>query len=86
ASAHPPRSHDLRQAGSGLARWLGSDPLALELPFLPDLAALERALVEAFVARDPESVSWAELRSMSAETVSALRLAPHEGAAVVRSP
>lgn len=85
ASAHPPRSHDLGQAGRLLAHWLGSDPLTLELPFLPDLAALERALADAFVAGDAESISWVELRSMEAETVAALRLAPRDGAAVVRS-
>ncbi len=40
--ACPPRSHDLAHAGERLPRFLESDPLTARLPFLPDLATLER--------------------------------------------
>ncbi len=76
--AFPPRSYDLGRAGDLLPEHLTVDPAASALPFLPDLARLERAVAEAFVAADAETLSWEELLSGTAEQAAArpLVLAP----------
>jgi hypothetical protein len=56
------RSYNLNDAGTLLPRFLHTDPLATEFPFLPDLAKLEWLVVKAFHARqlqpmDPASVA-----------------------------
>lgn len=50
--AEPPRSPVLTQYGDGFADWLASCELAAHLPWLSDLARLERARVRAFHAAD----------------------------------
>ena len=84
-TAHSPRSFDLRHAGDRLALFLEQDPLTEKLPFLPDLAKLERLLSEAFVAKDPEPLLWSELQAMAPEAVSDLPLVLNPGTAVIRS-
>lgn len=64
-----PRSFDIGRAGDRLADFLATDPLAAELPFLPDLARLEWRLAEAFVAEDAEPLGWSALASPDPETV-----------------
>ena len=81
----PPRSFDLGHAGDRLARFLEFDALTRELPFLPDLARLERRVAEAFVAADAPPLTWSELRALSPERAASLPLALAPGAALVRS-
>jgi len=81
----PPRSFDLAHAGDGLSEFLKKDLLSRELPFLPDLAALERRLSEAFVAADGESFTWAELQQMAPAAAAKLELGLAPGALVIRS-
>jgi hypothetical protein len=50
--AEPPRSPVLTQYGDGFAGWLAACGLAAHLPWLSDLARLERARVRAFHAAD----------------------------------
>ena len=50
--ACPPSSFDIGRAGEQLPRFLESDRLLDRLPFLADLARLEWAQLEAFVAPD----------------------------------
>ena len=88
--AHPPRRPSLREAGAQLPGFLARSPAAAELrrrhPFAPDLARLERALVEAFDAADapalaPEALAalpperWAELRFRFQPALQLLELA-----------
>lgn len=85
-SVFPPRSWDLAGAGDRLPRFLELDRLTVELPFLPDLAALERAISAAFVAADGQPIAWADLAARGPEAVAALRLALLPGVAALRSP
>jgi hypothetical protein len=83
---HPPRSHDLGHAGDRLPEFLEGDPLVLDLPFLPDLARLERCVVRAFVAEDAPILTWAGLRALPSGRVANTLLVLHPSVAVVRSP
>lgn len=85
AAACPPRSFDLGRAGDRLAGFLEDDPLAERLPFLPDLARLEWAVAEAFVALDAASLTWADLQALGPEAAADLRLALRPGTALLRS-
>jgi hypothetical protein len=82
---YPPVSFDLARAGDLLPLFLERDAFGRQLPFLPDLARLERRIAEAFVAPDAALLTTADLRGLPPEDVArlSLRLAP--GAAVVRS-
>jgi hypothetical protein len=82
----PPRSWDLANAGDRLPGFLELDSLTAELPFLPDLATLERAVAHAFVAADGDALSWEALARRGADEVSTLRLALMPGVRVLRSP
>ena len=81
----PPRSFDLASVGDRLARFLEFDSLPAELPFLPDLARLERAVAEAFVAADAAPLLWEGLRARSPEDVASLRLGLAPGVLLLRS-
>ncbi|HYB98748.1 MAG TPA: putative DNA-binding domain-containing protein [Candidatus Limnocylindrales bacterium] len=66
--ACPPRSYNLNHAGNDLPRFLATDRLAEQLPFLPDLAELELRIAQAFHADvepafDPAALAgWDEQR------------------------
>ena len=81
----PPRSFDLSRVGDRLTSFLEFDRLSVELPFLPELARLERAISEAFVARDAEPVTWTQLASLGAGAAADLRFALAPGVALLRS-
>jgi hypothetical protein len=83
--AFPPRSFDLGREGDRLPEYLTLDALTRELPFLPDLARLERLVAEAFVAADAEPLAWESLASEEPEEVSRLPLVAVPGAAVLWS-
>jgi hypothetical protein len=83
--AFPPRSYDLARAGDLLPEHLSVDPIAVALPFLADLAGLERAVSEAFVAPDAEALTWDALVSAAPEDVAALPLVLTPGAALLPS-
>jgi hypothetical protein len=81
----PPRSFDLGHAGDRLAVFLEFDRLAMELPFLPDLARLEQTISESFVAKDDTPATWEQLRRRSPEELLALRFGLLPGVTLVRS-
>lgn len=83
--ACPPRSFDLAHAGDRLASFLESDPLTTELPFLPELAELERALAQAFVAPDARPLDWEALRHEDPAVVADRPLALAPGTRLLRS-
>lgn len=85
AAVFPPRSFDLANAGDRLARFLEFDSATQDLPFLPDLARLERAVAECFTAADAEPIAWSDLRALDAERVAALRLGLAPGVALLTS-
>lgn len=74
ARRHPSRDYNLSRTGRHLPAFLAEHPLARELPFLPDLAALEWAVSESFHAFDQPLVSAAEFSSIPAERLGNARL------------
>lgn len=85
--AHPPRSPVLSEYGDGLAGWLaGFGPVA-SLPYLPDLARLERARVRAFHAADAPALAPGALtqRLLAPEHLAHARLRLHPSLTVIRS-
>ncbi|HSB64672.1 MAG TPA: DNA-binding domain-containing protein [Thermoanaerobaculia bacterium] len=83
--AFPPRSFDLGRASALLPEHLSVDPIAVALPFLPDLAHLERFVAEAFVAADAEPLTWEDLLAESPEAVADLPLVLAPGVALLPS-
>jgi len=80
------RSYNLNDAGSELAAHLRGDPLAAELPFLPDLAALEWAMARAFHAVETAPLAAAELAALAPETILAGGVRCQPSLALVESP
>ena len=75
AARYPSRDYNLSMAGRNLPVFLGFYPLTRELPFLPDLAALEWKVVEAFHAFDRPPLDPARLAAIPPEDWDRLRLA-----------
>ncbi len=85
-AARPPAGPGTGDSGDGLGDFLATHPLSRGLPFLADLARLERAVSEAFVAGDAEPFRWADLARLGRDAALAARLALVPGARVIRSP
>ncbi len=67
AAAHPPK-HALRsQTGDAFAGFLRSWPPAQNLPYIADLAALEKARADAFAAADAQPLKPADLASTKSD-------------------
>jgi hypothetical protein len=59
--ADPPRSPVLSEYGDGFADWLAAFEPAAGLPYLPDMARLERARVRAYHAADTAAIDTGAL-------------------------
>ena len=79
ARAHPPRSPVMLQYGGGFANFIATFPPVSGLPYLADVARLERAWVESYHA--PEAQPLASLPSADG-----VRARLHPAARLVRSP
>jgi hypothetical protein len=84
---NPPRSPVLAEYGDGLADWIADFEPAAPLPYLADMARLERARVRAFHAADATPLSAEALTGHLAapQQLAQARLALHPSLAVVRS-
>jgi len=71
--ACPPSHPSLREAGARLPDFLAGHPLAVERPWLAELAWLERARLEVFDGPDAEPVTITALANLPAERFPALR-------------
>ncbi|MGH7780228.1 MAG: HvfC/BufC family peptide modification chaperone [Candidatus Binataceae bacterium] len=60
----PPTEPSVFWAGRHLADFLRTHPILREFPYLADLAALERAIVEVFCARDMAALDAAAMRAI----------------------
>ena len=80
----PARARTLNFYGDGLADFVAGFPPARELPYLADLARLERAVLEARHAADAPALEPSVLTALGAE-IAAARLAPHPATRLVRS-
>lgn len=83
--AHPPTSPLLFEYGHGFAEFIDGFKPARSVPYLADVARLERAWLTAYHAADIAALDPAELAAVPAEAVAAVRFAMHPAFAVVRS-
>jgi Putative DNA-binding domain len=74
---HPPASPVLAGYGEGFADHLEDQPWIRELPYLPDVARLDRLRLESHVAPDAPALTGAELSCVQADEWMTLRLKLH---------
>lgn len=70
--ARPPRARDLTLAGEGFAAFLREFPPAACLPYLPDVAALDRAWLEALFAAETRALDAAALAGLPPDAMATL--------------
>lgn len=83
---HPPTTGGLHDFGAGFAELLAVLPEAAGLPYLPDVARLERAWQEAYHAADAEPRSAVTLAAMPADRWGELMFQLHPSARLIASP
>ncbi len=86
ARAHPPRSRLLFDYGRAFPDFLRGFAPARDLPYLADVAAVERAWLDAFHAADADPLPPAQLAAVAPEDLQGAVLVPHPAFAVLRSP
>lgn len=76
---HPSEHPNLTELGRHFATFLERDPIATELPVLPDLARLERALIVSYHARAETPLPSSELEGFTPDRFGECRIAfqPH---------
>ena len=74
---YPPAHFSISYAGEHLADFIRAHPLCGEFPFLPDLARMERALIEVFHAPDAVPLDAQAMREIPAEQWPSMRLRLH---------
>ena len=86
ALAEPPSSPVLMDYGAGLADFIEGFAPAASLPYLPDVARIERAWREAYHAADAEPLAAEDFAGIAAEAIPGLRLELHPSLRLLRSP
>lgn len=82
---HPPRSKLLFSYGDAFADFLASFPPAADLPYLADIARLERAWLDAYHAADEAPFDPTALQSIPPEHLGDLTFRFHPSAHLLRS-
>jgi hypothetical protein len=82
---NPPRSPMMFDYGAGFPGFIGRFEPAAVLPYLPDVARLERAWVEAYHAAEATPIDSSVLAATSPEQLPAIRLVLHPSVHIVRS-
>lgn len=83
-TAHPPMSPLLFTYGESFPAFLESFPPAAELPFLADVARVERIWLDAFHAADSAALDPLTLASVPAGDVAGIRMQPHPATRIAR--
>ncbi len=83
---HPSHDYNLSLVGRHLPEFLAVDPLSQRLPFLPDLARLERLVCQAFHAFDEPPVDPARLARYSLDEWEHARLTFQPSVGLIASP
>ncbi len=83
--AHPSKSYNLNDVGKEMPSFIGTTRFAGELPFLPDLAALELSVASAFHAFDTAPFDASVLGGLTEEDWEKMRIAFHPSVRVVGS-
>lgn len=85
ALASPPTSPLMAEWGRDFPAFLACFEPARPLPYLPDVARIERAWLDAYHAADARPLDPTELGAVPPERLGAVRFAPHPSLHVVRS-
>lgn len=85
AVVHPPRSPIMLDYGDGFADFVAAFAPARELPYLADVARIERAWLKAYHAPDAASLSTDALASVPQDAAGGLVFQMHPSLRVVRS-
>ncbi len=80
---YPPTQPSVQFAGQNLASFLRGHPMRERAPFIADLAELERALVDSFVAPDAVALDGAAMRAVAPARWPAMRLRTHPAVAIL---
>jgi hypothetical protein len=83
---HPPRQPRLAEYGAELPAFLSGFPPASSLPWLPDLARLEWAMLACQEAEDAPALTAADLQEQPSGALARLRFAPHPACRLLASP
>ncbi|WP_214477328.1 DNA-binding domain-containing protein [Mesorhizobium sp. dw_380] len=85
ATANPPRSPIMLDYGAGFAEFIDGFEPAVTLPYLADVARIERAWIEAYHAADAEPLSANDLLAIDQDGLARVRLALHPSLRVTQS-
>ena len=77
AQAHPPQDARLTHYGDGFAAFLQHFEPAAELPYLPDVARLDRCWTESHLAADADALDATWLAAQDTSTLATVTLRPH---------
>ncbi|MDN2580506.1 DNA-binding domain-containing protein [Aquibium sp. ELW1220] len=86
ARAHPPRSRLLFQYGHDFPAFVASFEPARDLPYLADVASIERAWLDAFHAADADPLPPQVLGTIPPDDLPAVVFHPHPALRILRSP
>lgn len=86
AAATPPHSPVLLHYGAEFPDFIASFPPADSLPYLADVARIERAATEAYHEREAESLAHSALAGVPPDQAPMLRFRLHPSVRLVRSP
>ncbi len=83
--ATPPRSPLLFEYGRAFPDFIAGYEHAMPMPWLPDVARIERAWLDAYHAADAEPLAPQVLASIPPERLAGIVLVPHPATRIVRS-
>jgi len=81
----PPRSPLLFEYGHGFAEFIERYEHASQMPWLADVARIERGWLDAYHAADADSLSVCDLADAPSERLADLILSPHPATRIIRS-
>jgi hypothetical protein len=81
---YPPTEPSVHYCGRHLADFLRNHPLRKDAPYVADLAALERAVVEVFHGPDARALEADELRAIAPEKWPALMMRTHPAVQILK--
>jgi hypothetical protein len=84
--ATPPTSPLLFEYGRGFPDFIAHYEYALPMPWLPDVARMERAWLDAYHAADADPLSPEAFAAVAPDRLGDIRLVAHPAARVLRSP
>jgi hypothetical protein len=85
ASAHPPQSPLMIDYGAGFADFIATFAPAATLPYLADVARIERAWLEAYHAAEAQSLAARDIATITGEMAADLVFQLHPSLRVVHS-